>query len=91
VANFDSATRAKIEGVRTASNLIQILYSVYAQAKSAQSLLNLYTSATDPAFNAAVNAMLSASERTEIGQVLTQLNALVTDLETNHAALISSG
>jgi len=91
MANFDSAARAKIESVHTASRLIQVIYSVYTQAKSAQALLNLYTSATDPAFNAAVNAMLLPAERTEIGQVLTQINALVTDLESNHAALISSG
>lgn len=91
MANFDSASRAKIESVHTASRLIQVIYSVYTQAKAAQGLLNLYTAATDPAFNAAVNAMLLASERTEIGQVLTQINSLVADLETNHAALISSG
>lgn len=91
MSNFDAASRAKIESVHTASRLIQIVYSVYAQAKNAQALLNLYTSATDPAFNAAANAMLSASERTELGQVLTQITALVNDLEANHAALISGG
>lgn len=91
MANFDAASRAKIESVHAASRLIQIIYSVYVQAKSAQTLLNLYTSASDPAFNAAVNAMLAQAERTEVGQVLTAINALVTDLETNHAALIASG
>ena len=91
MANFDQATRSKIESVHTASRLIQIIYSAYTQAKSAQALLNLYTSASDPAFNAAVNAMLVSAERTEVGQVLGAFNALVTDLETNHAALIASG
>lgn len=91
MANFDSTTRTKIESVHTASRLIQVIYSVYAQAKSAQTLLNLYTSGADPAFNAAVNAMLLASERTEIGQVLSQINALCQDWEANHAALISGG
>lgn len=91
MANFDSATRVKIGSVQTASRLIQIVYSVYVQAKSAQTLLNLYTSASDPAFNAAVNAMLSASERTEMGQVLTQINDLCTTWETQHANLISGG
>jgi hypothetical protein len=91
MANFDSATRSKIASVHTASRLIQIIYSVYTQAKSAQALLQLYTGATDPAFNAAVNAMLVPAERTEIGQVLTQINALVNNLETNHASLIAEG
>lgn len=89
--NFDSASRAKIESVHTASRLIQVIYSVYTQAKSAQGLLNLYTSGTDAAFNAAVNAMLTTNEKTEIGQVLTQINNLCQDWETNHAALISGG
>jgi len=91
MANFDATARAKITSVHTASRLIQIIYSVYVQAKNAQALLNLYNSGTDTSFNAAVNAMLLPAERTEIGQVLTQINALVTDLETNHAALISGG
>jgi hypothetical protein len=91
LANFDATSRAKIASVEKASHLIQIVYSVYAQAKSAQGLLNLYTAGTEIAFVAAVNAMLTSSERTELGQVLTQINALVTDLETNHASLITSG
>lgn len=91
MANFDAASRAKIDSVHTASRMIQIVYSVYAQAKSAQALIQLYVANTDPTFNAAVNAMLSASERSEIGQVLTQISAFVTDMETNHASLISGG
>jgi hypothetical protein len=88
--NFDSATRNKIASVHAASRIIQILYSVYTQAKSAQDLLNLYQSG-DPVFVAAVNAMLNVSERQEIGAMLTDLNTLCTAWETSHAALISSG
>lgn len=87
---FDSVTRAKIESVHTASRIIQTLYSVYAQAKSAQALLNLYQSG-DPVFVAAVNAMLTTSERSEIGAMLADLNTLCAAWETQHAALIASG
>lgn len=91
MANFDPATRAKIASVYTASRLIQVVYSVYIQAKSATTLIDLYAANTDPVFVAAVNAMLSTQERQELNQALTAIRALVTDLETNHATLISSG
>lgn len=86
---FDSTTRAKIESAHTATRLLQIIYSAYQQAKSAQALLNLYLAGTDPVFNAAVNAMLTAAERSELGQMLVQLNALCTDWETNHPTVIA--
>lgn len=90
MANFDAASRAKIESVHTASRLIQIIYSVYTQAKSAQALLSLYQSG-DPVFVAAVNAMLTVSERQEIGALLTDLDTLITVWERDHANLVSSG
>lgn len=91
MANFDSASRAKIVSITNASHMIRIVYSAYAQAKNAQGLIDLYTGGTDPVFVAAVNAMTTPAERSELGQVLTALSALVTDLETNHSQLISSG
>lgn len=91
MANFDAASRTKIESVHTASRMIQIVYSVYAQAKSAQALIQLYVANTDSTFNAAVNAMTTASERTELNAVLTQISAFVTDMENNHANLVSGG
>jgi hypothetical protein len=89
--NFDSASRTKIQSVRTASRLIQVIFSVYTQAKDAQSLLTLYTSGTDSSFNAAVNAMLTTGERNEIGAMLTDLNNLITVWERDHPNVITSG
>lgn len=88
---FDDTTRAKIASVHNASRIQQIIYSVYAQAKSAQAMLNLYQAGTDAAFNATINAMLTSAERTELGQMLSQINALVSDWETNHAGVIAQG
>lgn len=91
MAAFDTTTRTKIESVHTASRLMQIIYSAYVQAKAAQSMLVLYTSGSDPVFNAAVNAMLTPTERSELGQMLNQINSLCLDWETNHATVISQG
>lgn len=91
MANFDSTSRAKIESVHTASRIVQIVYSVYAQAKSAQALLQLYGGGTDPVFVSAVNAMLTPSERTELNAVLTQINTFCQDMEANHVNLVASG
>jgi hypothetical protein len=91
MANFDNTTRAKIESVHTASRMLQIISSVYTQAKSAQGLLTLYSSGSDPVFVAAVNAMLTASERSEVGAMLADLNTLITVWERDHAGVIASG
>lgn len=91
MSNFDAASRSKIESVQTASRLIQVVYSVYTQAKSAQEMLQRFQAGTDPAFNAAINSMLTTSEKTEINAMLTDLNTLCTTWEAQHAALIASG
>ncbi len=85
---FDSSTRAKITSVTEAAIVVQTVQETYRQAKAAQSMLQRYTAATDPNFNAAVNAMLSSAERTELGQMLAQINALVTDWEANHPSVL---
>lgn len=46
--------------------------------------MNLYSAKTDTTFNAAVDAIFTASDRTELGVILGKINALVTDLEANH-------
>jgi len=83
MANFDN-TGAKILAVGQASNLLGTLQSVYQQAKQLQILLLKYNANTDPVFTAAVNAVYTSAERTELGAMLTTVNALLTDWETNH-------
>lgn len=91
MANFDQTTRDKISSVHQASRIQQIIFSVYAQAKAAQAMLTLYLGGTDPVFNAAINAMLTTGERTELGQMLSQINGLCQDWEANHASVIAEG
>ena len=88
---FDSTTRLKIASVHEASRIIQIIASVYIQAKRAQELLQLYTSGTDAPFVAAVNAMMTPAERQEIGAMLSDVNTLVTAWEAQHPGVIASG
>lgn len=88
MANFDSTTRTKITSATDAAIVVQTIQNTYRAAKNAQTLLNRYTAGTDPTFNAAVNAIFTAGERTELGAMLTQINSLVTDWETNHAAAL---
>jgi hypothetical protein len=88
MANFDSTTRTKINSGVEAGIVIQHIQNTYRDAKQAQALLNRYTANTDLTFNTTVNAMFTSSERAELNQVLTQINTLCLDLETNHAALL---
>lgn len=83
MANFDTSD-PKISSVNQATSLLNDVRSLYNQAKSVQAKLALYTAATDPAFNAAINALFSTAERTELGQMLNQINTLVTAWETNN-------
>jgi len=87
MANFDT-TRAKITSVTNAAILVQTIQATYRDAKTAQGLLNLYTAGSDTVFNSAVNALFTSGERSELGQMLTQLNSLISDWEANHAAVL---
>ena len=85
MANFDSANQLKVESVNAATQVVYNMKSLYNNAKQVQALLARYTANTDAAFNAAVNAMYTARERSELAAMLTQINTLVTDWESNHA------
>lgn len=90
MANFDGY-QAKSDASRKAFNLLPLIRGIYESGRQVQAALALYQANTDPAFNAAVNAIFNASERAELGQMLAQINALVIDWEANHALAISGG
>lgn len=83
MANFD-ASQARHAAVQKANTLLPNVQAVYQQMKIVQTSMALYQAGADPTFNAAVNALFSSSERTELGQMLAGINTLVTDWETNH-------
>lgn len=79
---------AKSASVQYARMLRSDIQALYGNAKSAQDKLKLYQDATDPAFNAAINALFTAQERTELAAMLAEINALITDWEANHRAAL---
>jgi len=87
MADFDTLNQ-KLAVSRRAANLLAVMQGVYQEMKSLQASLVLYQAGTDPAFNAAVNALYTASERTKIGQMIAGINTLVADWETNHAVAL---
>jgi hypothetical protein len=87
VANFDTSL-TKHESVKQANNLLDHVRSLYASGKQIQTLLALYQANTDPAFTNAINALYTASERTELGVMLAQINTLVSDWAVNHAGAV---
>jgi hypothetical protein len=87
MANFDTST-SKRQSVQRANNLLANIQSAYNAMKIVQGLMTLYQSSSDPVFNAAVNALFTVAERTEIAAMLTGVNTLVTDWESNHSAAI---
>lgn len=81
-------TTTKISAVARAGNVLGRLRTLYVYGKEVQSALALYQAGTDPAFNAAVDALFTSGERSELGTMLGHINTLVTEWETNHAAAI---
>ena len=78
----------KLAGVHRAATLLHELRQIYQTGKIVQQKLVDYQAATDPAMNAAVNALFTSAERTELNAMLSQINTLVADWETNHAAAV---
>jgi hypothetical protein len=88
MANFDTS-QARRESVKQANNLLDLIRSLYQSGKQIQVLLALYQANTDPAFNAAINALYTSSERAELAVMLGQVNQLVTDWTNNHAGAVA--
>lgn len=87
MANFDNSS-IQHQSVHKANNVLANVQAVYSAAKIVQTLLALYQAGTDTTYNAAVNALFSQSERSELGAMLTSINSLVSDWETNHSGAL---
>lgn len=79
---------AKEESVNKATSVRNGVKTLYSQGKNVRTLMDLYTANTDPVFNAAINAIYSAAQRSELNVVRGKIDAFLDDLETNHASLI---
>lgn len=73
-----------------AAALLPQLQEVYKQSQFAQAAINDYVANSDPTFNNAVNSIFTAGERSELQAMLTQLNSLVSNWSSQHAALLAT-
>lgn len=78
----------KAESIQKATTVLADIRSIYTDAKRMQEKLALYNAATDLTFNAMIDALFSVAERTELGNMLAEVNALVLDWEANHRAAL---
>ena len=77
-------TQTKVRAVGRAGNVLGLLRTVYAHSAELVDMLATYQAGTDPALNAAMNAVYSAGERQELATMIGQLATLKTDWEANH-------
>lgn len=77
-----------LESVKQAQQLIFDLRATFAAAKALKDKLALYQAATDPAFNATINALFTVQERQELAAMLAEVNALISDWEANHKSAL---
>ena len=85
---FENA-QTKIRAVNRAGNVLGLLRTIYAHMDELSSMLATYQAGTDPALNAAMNAVYSAAERTEIGTMIAELNTLKAAWEAAHPWITS--
>jgi hypothetical protein len=65
--------------------------AIYDQSKILIASMTRYQAATDPAFNAAIDALFTPSEKAELAGMLNAVSVLVTDWETNHPLAVHGG
>lgn len=75
----------KQDALQRASLYLHYARQVYAAGTAMQQLKADYQGGADPALVAAVNALFSAGERSELNTMQTPLDALLIDWTTNHA------
>lgn len=75
---------SKSASARSANVLLNDVRELYRRGKDVQAKLALYLAATDPAFNASVNALFVSAERADLNNMLTEINVLVTHWEESH-------
>lgn len=80
--------QAKQTALNRAALYLHYARQIYDAGKAMQQLKADYQAGTDTALNAAVNALFSGAERTELGQMGTALDTLLADWSTNHAAAL---
>lgn len=85
---YDTTTR---NSIYSAMGILDQVRTIYREAKSVQALLAKYQAASEPVFNATVNAIHPPAERAELAAMLTQIAALISDWEANHATAIGVG
>lgn len=85
---FENA-QTKIRAVGRAGNVLGLLRTIYAHMDELSSMLATYQASTDPALNAALNAVYSSAERAELAAMIGQLNTLKADWEAAHPWITS--
>jgi len=88
MAVFDQATQDKLDAVRMASGVLDRMRAAYGAARGAQEAVLLYNAGTNPAFNAAMNALYTNAQLVEFGVIGQRFNTLLVDGDANHASLI---
>ena len=77
-------TLTKVRAVGRAGNVLGLLRTIHTHGAELVDMLATYQAGTDPALNAAINAVYSPAERQELATLIGQLATLKTDWEANH-------
>jgi uncharacterized protein YciW len=84
---FETAP-AKVTAITKAGAILNLVRAAHDIGTRLQAAVVLYQSNTDPAFNAAFNALFSPTERQELATMIAGLTSVMTDWETNHPAAL---
>jgi hypothetical protein len=88
MADF-SSTNQTLAAINMAADLLPSLRALYHQAKAVQTRMALYQANSNPAFNTAINTIFIPAQRTELADMLTDVNTLIADWEANHISALA--
>jgi hypothetical protein len=88
MADF-STIKAIRASVADAHGLLDDYRAAYRACKRIQARVALYQAGTNTVFNATANATYDSAQRAELVAMLAQVNALVTNWETNHLSAVT--
>lgn len=88
MADF-STFRTRKTAFERGSGLVDRILAAYSAAAGVRDELAAYQAGTDAELVAAINAVFTAAQRQELGQVAQALATFAADMEANHSGLVN--
>ena len=83
-----TVAQSQLHSIQRAIMIVEQVRHIYRQCVAVDESLALYQAGTDQLFNDTVDDSYTSAEKQELNQMLTQIDALVSDWQANHGDLL---